>query len=224
MCRYIFSIALFFLSVNVFAQADSQRNNVIEKKMPVQHQLRLAVDISKPIANIVSKDKSSYELQLDYSLKNDVYFILEGGFGNSVIDYPDLKYNTTNSFARIGFDKSMLQRLFPNDWDMIFVGMRYGVGFIKRSEASFTTNDNFWGVTTGTIPAVHLTAHWAELTGGLRLELLKGFYAGYTIRAKFLLNQSPFRELPPAFVAGFGKIEKTTSFDFNFYLCYAIRW
>jgi len=163
-------------------------------------------------------------LHLDYSLKNDVYFILEAGFGNSVIDYTDLKYNTTNSFARIGFDKSMLQRLFPNDWDIIFVGVRYGVGFIKRSEASFTTNDNFWGVTTGIIPAVNLTAHWAELTAGLRIELLKSFYAGYTVRAKFLLNQAPFRELPPAFVAGFGKIEKTTSFDFNFYLCYAIRW
>jgi hypothetical protein len=217
------------LSVTCQAQEDSTAAEKPENKiLATQRQLRLGVNISTPVINALTSDslvkRNAYEITLDYAFKNDVYLVLEGGFGGSTINYTDLKYNTNNSYARIGVDKSMLQRLFPNDWDMLFVGVRYGIGLINRSEATFSTNDNFWGTTTGTIPAKNMTAHWAELNAGMRVELLKHLFAGYNIRAKFLANGKAFQELPPAYVAGYGKVEKSTVFDFNFYLCYALRW
>jgi len=227
--NYFFSIAFLLCNVQTLAQEDSTKQKKPPLKItPVQHQLRLNVNLSTPLINAFVNDsltkRSGYDLSLDYCLKNDVYLVLEGGFGSSDINYKDLKYTTRNGFARIGVDKSMLQRLFPNDWDMLFIGIRYGIGLIQRSEASFSTDDQFWGVTTGTIPPKKLTAHWAELNAGMRVELLKGFFAGYNIRAKFLINDKAFRELPPAYVAGYGKAEKSTVFDFNFYLSYALRW
>lgn len=199
-----------------------------DKIKATQHQFRIGLNISTPVitalVNDASAKRSGYEATLDYCIKNDAYLILEGGFGHSNINYPELSYNTANSFARIGIDKSMLQRLFPNDWDMIFIGVRYGFAFIRRSEATFTTVDDFWGTTTGTIPSKNLTAHWAEMNVGMRVELLKHFFAGYNVRAKFLINDKAFRELPPAYIAGYGKAEKSTVFDFSVYLCYALRW
>jgi hypothetical protein len=230
MYKYFSNIAFLLLfSLVCKAQEDTASTEKSEVKIqPQQHQLRLNVNVSSPVINALVNDavikRSSYDFSFDYYLKNEVYAVLDGGWGSSAINYPDLKYNTNNSFARIGVDKCMLQRMFPKDWDMFFIGVRYGIGLIERQQATFTTNDNIWGVTTGFIPAKKLTAHWAELTAGMRVELVKCLFAGYNVRAKFLINDKAFRELPPAYVAGYGKVEKSTAFDFNFYLCYALRW
>lgn len=225
MYRYFFSSLLLFFSATVSAQTDTTaKKESTDVVTSDQRQIRFGIDISRPIMNAVFKTKHSYEFMIDYNLPKDIYLVAEGGWGGSDIDFTDLKYKSTNSFFKLGVDKSMLQRMFPRDWDYLFVGVRYGIGFIERSEAIFITNDEFWGTTTGTIPPKTFVGHWAELTAGLRVELLKGFFAGYTVRGKFLINQGPFKELPPAFVAGYGKGEKTTSFDFNFYLQYGLRW
>jgi len=224
MYKYFSSILILLLPVISLAQSDSAKTETTTYIKPDQKQLRFGVDISRPVLNAISSVKHGYEFTIDYNLPKDIYLVAEAGFGGSDIDYDDLKYTSTNSFFKIGVDKSMLQRLFPGDWDFLFVGVRYGIGFIQRSEATFVTTDPIWGSTSGNIPSKSFTGHWAELTAGLRVELLKGFFAGYTVRGKFLLNQTPFRELPPAFVAGYGKGERTTAFDFNFYLQYALRW
>lgn len=187
-------------------------------------QIRLNIDISQPIINVSTSTRTNYEAAIDYSLSKDVYLNIEGGAGSSVTDYADLKYRSDNVFFRAGADKALLTRNGANDWDMVFVGIRYGVAFINRGEATFTTNDNFWGTTSGIVAGQQATAHWAEITGGMKVELLPRFFAGWTIRGRFLLNSGSFRELPPAYIAGYGRGEKNTVFDFNLYLSYALRW
>jgi hypothetical protein len=223
MYRYFFSGILVLCSLTGYGQ-DTANVNSISAVKPLQRQLRLGMDMSRVVMNLLVDNRYSYEFMADYSMKKEVYAVLEAGFGGSDINYPDLQYTSRNSFIKLGIDRSMLQRMFPGDWDMLFVGLRYGVGFIKRNEAVYVTDDNVWGTTTGSIPAQNITGHWAELTAGLRVELLQGFFAGYNIRGKFLMNQGPFRELPPAYIAGYGKGEKNTVFDFNFYFQYALRW
>lgn len=217
-------LLLLVFPLAALAQSDSTDTEGTSAVKPDKKQLRIGFDISKPILNALSDTRKSYEFSIDYNLPKDIYLVAEGGFGGSDIDYTDLKYTSNNTFFRIGVDKSMLQRLFPSDWDFLFVGLRYGIAVIQRSDATYVTTDPVWGSTSGTIAAKSFTGHWAELTAGLRVELFKGLFAGYTVRGKFLINQAPFRELPPAFVAGYGKGEKSTAFDFNFYLQYALRW
>ncbi len=216
-----FWVLIAALSVNA-QQQDSSLKAAADKAFT--HQLRFSFDISRPIISLASNDKTGYELALDYSLRKEIYATIEGGFGGSNIAYPNLNYSTNNSFFRIGIDKTMLPRFTERDWDMVFVGVRYGMAFIHRNDATFTTNDNFWGPTSGTIPSKNFIGHWAELTGGIKVELFQNFFVGWTIRGKFLINQTSFRELPPAYVAGYGKGERNTIFDFNLYACYALRW
>ena len=223
MYRFICSLLTMLLMLPAFAQ-DSTDVNAISLVKPEQRQLRIGMDLSRIVMNTLVDNRYSYEFLADYSLPKEVYAVLEAGFGGSDIDYPDLKYTSSNFFVKLGVDRSMLQRLFPSDWDQLIVGFRYGVGVINRSEAAYMTNDNLWGPTYGTIEGQSLTAHWAELTAGLRVELWKGLFAGYNIRGKFKINQGTFKELPPAYISGFGKGEKNTVFDFNFYLLYGLRW
>lgn len=226
MFRYFSNILLLWTlcCVPAFAQEADDSTIAPQPSMPKVHQLRVGIDITQPIINAALDNREAYEFQLDYYFKKELYIVAEGGWGNAAVDYPDLAYTSSNAFARVGIDKSLLPRLLPGDWDMVFIGLRYGIAPISRSAATYTTNDAFWGVTTGTIPGKNFTAHWAEITGGLRLELFKGLFVGYNIRGRFLLNQKPFQELPPSFVAGYGKGDKNSIFDYNFYVTYAIRW
>jgi hypothetical protein len=209
---------------SVTAQTDSP----VVKKPPVReqygHQLRFGIDISRPVVNIAQNTRTSYEAAVDYYYRKELYFVAEGGFGKAKYDYSDLSYTTTNSFFRLGIDKTLITRLGARDWDAAFLGIRYGVAFIDRGEATYTIVDSLWGNSSGTIASKSFAAHWAEVCGGVRVELLKGFFAGWNVRARFLLNGRSFQELSPAFIAGYGRGDKTTVFDFNFYLCYAIRW
>lgn len=226
MSKYFFSFLLFCCPCFLFAQAnEAEKDTVVVKKvMNSGHQLRLSFDVGKFLMNSLANDKSSYEVALDYYWKNELYGVLETGAGNSSINYPDLQYKSTNLFFRAGMDKAMFVRKKPQDWGMAFVGFRYGFGLIKRSEAQYTTNDGLGGITSGSVPSLNFTAHWFELTGGMRVELFKNTFAGWNVRFKFLLNQGAFGSLKPAYIAGYGGGEKGTAFDYNFYIAYALRW
>jgi len=202
---------------------------VVSEKKPVAEtangrQLRLGFDIGRLLSNSIYSTRKDYELMLDMYLHKELYLVAEGGFGNGVQDYDNLKYKSDNVFFRAGFDKYMFPRKNPDDWNGAFVGLRYGIGLINRTAAWYKTDDGFGGITTGTTPGAHFTAHWFELTGGMRVLILPGVFAGWNIRGRFLLNQKSFDGLSPAYIAGYGQGDKQAVFDFNFYLSYAIRW
>lgn len=222
MSKFIFSFLICLSPCFLFAQENEDSVGTI--KMNSGHQLRFSFDASKLLLNNLVENKTVYEGAIDYYLNSELYAVAEFGAGNSNIDYPDLKYKTNNTFLRLGIDKSLFVRKKPQDWGLGFFGFRYGLGLIQRNEAQYTTNDGLGGITSGIIPADNFRAHWFELTGGMKVELFKGFFAGWTVRAKFLLNQKALGDLKPAYIAGYGPGEKATAFDYNFYLAYAIRW
>jgi hypothetical protein len=197
---------------------------VAATKMNSGHQLRICFDANKILQNALIDNRKSYELYVDYYLRKERYLVAELGLGNSQINYTDLKYNSKNSFVKFGMDKAMFVRKKAQDWGMGFVGFRYGIGFVRRSEAQYTTNDGFGGITSGYIPSSNFLAHWIELTGGIRVELIKNIFAGWNVRAKILLNPNSFGDLKPSYISGFGAGDKNTVFDYNVYVGYALRW
>jgi hypothetical protein len=211
------------LSFTAFAQDDDDTTDVV-KVTDSFSQVRFGIDIAKPIMYSFNSDRKSIELEADYYWKKEMYLSADAGWGSSKLNDTALSFSTSNIFFKAGLNKSMLNRVLPNDFDMAFIGFRYGIAFIDRGEAFFRTRDAFWGETTGIIPGTNMTAHWAEVVAGTKLEIFKGIFVGWTVKGKFLLNKTTFRELPPAHIAGYGAGDKNSIFDFNFYLSYAIRW
>ncbi|MCB9064258.1 MAG: hypothetical protein H6551_03855 [Chitinophagales bacterium] len=223
MLRYSISILFILLSVFTYAQdveEEAERPQIKDST----HQLRLGVDAFKIVTNQLQTQRQSYELIFDYYWKKDLYFVAEGGWGNAQLDYTDLAYKSSNTFFKLGFDKSILSRLTSKDWDLAFIGLRYGMGLVERGDAFYSITDSLWGTTSGTVAGTNFTAHWLEITGGVRVEMVKNIFVGWNVRGKFILNGKKFKELPPYYIAGYGNGEKNTIFDFNVYLCYAIRW
>lgn len=193
-------------------------------KPPYIHQLRIGFDISRIAFNLMYPSRQGYEIQADYALRGKLYAAAETGFGRGKIDYPKLKYTTDNYFVRLGIDQSVLDRLGPSDFDMAFIGVRYGLGIGNRANATYLVPSLFGPPASGEIPGKSYVVHWGEIVGGIKVELGKGIFAGWNFRGKFLLNSGTFKELAPNYIAGYGKGDKSTVFDFNFYFSYAIRW
>lgn len=227
MLKYFISILFLAATVSASALDDVEEEDALPAIVDSAHQLRLGFDVSRILFNQMQKDKEkriSYELELDFYWRRDMYIVAEGGWGNASLKYADLSYSSDNIFFRAGINKSLLPRLAQKDWDMAFVGLRYGLGFINRSDANYVITDSTWGTVSGSVPGTNLSAQWIELTGGVRVEVAKHLFLGWNMRGKFMLNAKQFTELPPYNIAGYGKGEKKTIFDFNVFLSYAIRW
>ncbi len=233
-CRYIFilasSIWLAVGSCAAFAQAadtvaaDTTAVPKPKKKDLSGHQLAIGFDLVHPVLNSLVSDRYGYEFALDYYMHNDLYLVAEGGWGGSTVDYSDLKYSTTNEFFRFGFNRSLLTRDRPTDWDMMFIGFRAGVADVNRGPATFTLLDSVWGSRPGTQKSENFEAYWAELNAGMRVEFVRGLFGGWNARGKILFNGKSFNSLSPLYIAGYGKGDKNVAFDFNVYVSYGIRW
>ncbi len=231
-CAYfftlIFSLCVVCGATEAYAQTDTAATDTTEVKVKKKdlagHQLCIGVDVFHPIMGIWQKDRSAFEIAADYYLHNEYFAVCEAGFGTSEMNYTDLKYKTSNQFVRMGFNKSVLTRDRPTDWDMMLIGFRLGAAAINREQAYYAVIDSVWGSNTGVTPGKTFGALWVEITAGMRVELVKGFFAGWNIRGKFLMNGASFKDLSPLYIAGYGRGDKNSIFDFNMYLSYAIRW
>lgn len=204
-------------------QSDEDDTTSVKKekvKLPTFDFYRIGFDITKIIASLSQSDYNVFEGQLDVHYKANLFLDLEFGHGNSKVNNQYLSYKSSNTFIRVGIDKTFFGSEFKGDFDNAFVGVRYGLSTVTRGDATYYVYDQIWGNRTGTIPSSKFLAHWLELNAGFRMELVKRIFVGWNMRFKTLVNASKFELLPPSYLAGYGRGEKRTAFGYNFYVLY----
>lgn len=179
---------------------------------------RIGIDLSKVLASPLAKNYNAYEFTADVHFRRDLWLVADAGFGNSFVANTNLQYKSSNAFLRLGLDKTFFNQEHKGDLDNAFVGLRYGASRVNRGEAVYFIRDTVWGNSAGAIPGAAFTAHWLELVGGFRIEIVKNIFLGWNIRAKTFINPKKFAQLPPPYLAGYGPGEKNTAFGYNFYL------
>lgn len=202
---------------------DTVKPNIPKKDNSGRH-LSFGIDIFHPVLNQYITNEKGYEFTLDYYTKRDIYLAADAGWGSSNVNYPDLKYATDNKFFRFGVNRSLLLRKDSADWNNLFIGFRLGGANVNRTQASYIVIDSLWGSTLGIEPAKNFMAYWIELTMGVRVQIVKDISMGWNVRAKFLLNGKSFLDLAPLYIAGYGRGDKNSVFDYNLYLYYSISW
>lgn len=204
---------------------DLAKEKLVKKpKTPYIHQIRFGIDGARIVNNFLLNNRQGYEFQVDYALRNNLYLATETGFGRGKVDFDRLKYHSNSFYIRAGIEKSFLDRIGLEDFDMGFLGARYGVAMGQRSQAEYTISSPFGSEIHGSTPSQTFMIHWAEVLLGFKVEIWKGFFLGWTGRGKFLINPGVFKEVAPNYIAGFGKGDKKTNFGFNFFISYAIKW
>ncbi|MCK9207209.1 MAG: DUF6048 family protein [Salinivirgaceae bacterium] len=184
--------------------------------------VRFGVDVSRLGLNVMSDyNHSGFEMSLDAEVKYRYFPTLEAGYNKLSHQTESINYQSDGNYFRLGLDYNILNYRQRFDRNLFFVGARYGfTAFSQQTSDVFLTNE--WGTVELDFAPEDLSAHWVEAVIGLRGEIFKNFYMGYTIRVKQLLTHTEYGDIAPYWIPGFGKGSRVRTMGMSYSLFYAI--
>lgn len=170
----------------------------------------LSADVFGYIFPIFVKDKYfSSEISATVNLKNRYFPVVEVGLGHTdmVSQLYNIGYRTQAPYYRIGMDyNTQYENGKPN---YIYVGGRVGYTSFDYSVDAPSLKDPVWG---GEAPVrftdVPCSAIWVEAVAGVRAEVARNLYLGWSLRYKYPLYKGPIQNGGPWYIPGFGTSSK----------------
>jgi hypothetical protein len=185
-------------------------------------------DVGSIVGSALSKGVThSYEGDVKIDLKHKFYPTFEFGYaGADKLTVDNVGFKTNGVFWRGGIDINMLkQKKAANAINsMLLLGVRLGVSNFNYSITNVIITDDYWGGAAQTLNYNNLstTKVWLELTAGIRVEVLKNIYMGWTIRNKNLLTSTADGAVTPWYIPGFGT-NKSTNLGLNYTIGYKFQ-
>jgi hypothetical protein len=212
MSKYFFSILIFCLvSCGIFSQTYRTKG------------LRLGMDISRFSLYYFDPSRVEYEFSGDFEIRRDLYLTGEYGFQTVDLKKGNFNYLSDGDYFRIGVDRNFLKSENPYDYEMALLGIRYGFSKFNHSASDIITPENYWGkVTDYSVPESLYTAHWIEIVAGIRTELFRNFFMGWSIRSRILIAHTRDPNMDPYNIPGYGNGSKKGTVGFNFSVYYMI--
>lgn len=127
-----------------------------------------------------------------------------------------VNYNNQAFFFKLGGDYNVIKKSVKKH--LLFFGFRY-------AHASFTENiqqeksDTLFGVIKQDLTN-KVSANWLEATFGMKVNVWKNLYVGYTLRYKTALWTSGSKEFALYDVPAFGKPSKNANASISYYIWY----
>lgn len=170
----------------------------------------ISADAFGYIFPIFVKDKYySTEVSAIANIGNRFFPAIEVGMGhtNIVSHLYDIGYSTKAPYYRIGMDYNMQYKNGRPNY--IYLGGRIGYTAFEYSVDAPPLKDPIWGdeaaVQFTNVPCQVL---WVEAIGGVRAEIVKNIYMGWSLRYKYPLHKSATNNGGPWYIPGFGASSK----------------
>ncbi len=187
--------------------------------------LRIGYDLSRTALGYIDTDRKPFEVSADFEVAPRYYATVE--YGQELVSKENdlYSYSSTGSFARIGVDiNSMQKKLTVDQYEMMYLGLRYGFASYQYQVPNLTITDNYWGgrsVTSSTRVPLGET-HWFEVVGGIRGEIFPNFFIGWAFRARLRLHSPDNTIMDPLYIPGYGKGSKRLNMGFSYSIFYRI--
>ena len=194
------------------------------KAMPLYQGTMLGIDVAGLAGKALGNDVTSSEVIVTANLKNRFFTVAEIGYGT--IDTTDeetsIHYKTSAPYFRVGVDYNVFYRK-PYLPGYFTVGLRYGFSSFKYDVKAPDLTDPNWGHTSVPVSyeGVKSNAGWAELVVGMKTNVCKGFYMGFSVRYRSRLSLTKHENSEPYYIPGFGKGGKT-NFGITYNLIYKL--
>jgi hypothetical protein len=221
MCRYLFSLIAICFALVAAGQGATQKkirtDTVSGKYLPTG--VRIGIDA---LSLIKSKDNSfkGWEINIDTDFSR-YYLTVDYGYWATNQQLGNGKYTNAGNYIRIGADINFL--LKDPEKNMFFIGFRYGISEFNES-VQYTNAASYrgFGINSYSLSNGSLNGHWFEITTGLRVRIVSGFWMGTTARLKFAPTVSGAGKLAAYDMPGYGIVEETPYWGFNYQLFWRI--
>lgn len=223
--RYFYSILLLG-SFSAFAQQKPASDTITPPVKSDRYGLRVGVDLHRLSRSFYDDGFRGIEVVGDYRLTKKIYAAAELGNVDYTVNEPQLNFTTKGNYIKVGFDYNAY-----NNWldmeNMIYVGLRYGFSAFSQNLNSYTIYDNSGYFDEVTIRPDReyssLTAHWAEVVGGIKAEVFDNIYIGFSFRLNNLITEKKPGNFDNLYLPGFNRTyEGKFGVGFNYTVSYFI--
>lgn len=222
---YISSLFLCLLTLTVEAQKSKKAPE--KDNTPLFNGLTIQADAASLVSSLLSNGETySYEAGVQVDLKHKFYPIFELGYGGAnKTSNNDINFKTNGLFGRIGVDINLLtpKKDKKPTTNLFLAGIRLGMSGSPYSVTNVVITDNYWGRSEIlNFPNQTSTKIWYEIVAGVRVEVTKNIFMGWTIRSKNMLSQDVTGNVTPWYIPGFG-INTAGNWGLNYTIGYKLQ-
>lgn len=208
-------VSLFFGSfLSSYAQADSTKR---------VGGLTVGIDVSRFFLPIWNPISGAYEVSLSSDILKNFSIIGEMGALKTNFDEETYHYESKGTYFRLGFQYNLLKRK-PNENNTLYVGLLYGLSLYEHKADQISINDGYWGSGSGSLPTKKLTGNWAELKTGIRVEVFRNWYIGWSVRVRLYLFGQEDPVMSPYLIPGYGKGAKKMTLGMSYSVFFRIPY
>ena len=185
--------------------------------------IMFGVDLSRFFVKIWDPVQKNMEFSVNAEIRNNLYLTGEGGTISTLFDDKNYHYESQGNYFRLGMEYNLLKRA-PGESYMLYGGLLYGFSSFSHQADYITITDEYWGTATGSLPETKLTGNWLEIKAGIRVNILKNIFLGWSLRTRFYLMGQTDPNMTPFLIPGFGKGDKNTTIGMSYSIFYRIPY
>jgi hypothetical protein len=223
--KYLSSLILCLLVFTVQAQKIKLTTDTI--KVPSFNGITIQTDVASIVSSFLSNGVIySYEGAAQVDFKHKYFPVLEFGIaGANKLSNDNINFKTNGLFGKLGIDINLLspKKDSKPTSNLFLAGVRLGLSNFNYKISDVTIIDDYWGGSkTFDFPTQNTTKIWYEIALGIRVEVLKNIFMGWTIRSKNLLSSDITGSVSPWYIPGFG-INTTSNWGLNYTIGYKFQ-
>jgi hypothetical protein len=220
--KFTFSIALILLSFLVNAQ--QKKTDSIPPKIE-KFGIRFGADLFKLTRSFYDKNYKGIEFVGDYRITKNYYLAAELGNENKTTEDDRLNSTAKGTYIKVGFDYNSYENWLDMR-NMVFVGLRYGASTFSQQLNSYKLyNTSTYFPEAPTVVSGEkfngLSAQWFEVVVGMKAEVLKNIYVGFTVRMNRMLTNTKPENFDNLYIPGFNR---TYNGDFGVGFNYTVSY
>jgi Domain of unknown function (DUF6048) len=221
--KYIFSILFLSLVCTITRAQDQEQKDELfvqeEIKEPLQIKgVRFGLNIGRFSDYIFKPERISYESSVDLNLSNKYFGVVEAGYAKATLNKDSYNYISDGYFIKVGMDKNLLKK-YPSDF--LGIGFRIGNSNFTQSASDIIIESERWGTFQSSIENTAYSFYWFEASFGLKGEVFKNIYLGWSALVKIKVS-SIDENFIPYNIPGFGKYSGAVKLGVNYYIYYQI--
>jgi len=200
----------YILCLLVFSVQAQKTAKVLEvDSIPFFNGIHLQGDAASAISSAIStKGNYSYEAGIQVDLKHKYFPVLEVGYAKiNETSSSNISYQTQGLFERLGIEFNLIspKKDSKRTTNLFLVGVRVGMSNFNYNINNAIIADNYWGGSeTVNYSDILVTKLWYEISAGVRVEIIKNIFMGWSVCSKSLINQDATGNPTPASIPGFG--------------------
>ncbi len=205
----------------VFTNGFSQTNTIEGDSVVYQQKygLRIGADVAKLVRSFSDENYKGFEVNADYRITKNIYVAGELGTEEKTTDEDFFDAKTTGSYFKAGVDYNVYDNWFGMD-NLIYGGLRVGLSSFKQQLNGFTiyNTDQYWEPFSNpdSIEFSGLSAIWAELVFGIKVEVLNNVYVGFSAQLKNLISEDQPENFENIFIPGFNRTYDSSGIGVGF--------